>query len=493
MPFDMDYHVRFSRLLPPNAPGDAVYRRCGCHSLLTPEIGPNSREWRIGYYCALTRPSSVRSFPQRNMLIQQYQQLQYEQLMQYQNMLQYQSMMLQQNAGGEFLHKPLSTVDTMHANNIDELKRFVGMVAPSDVKRVIEQSRIVPREMAYTSLIQMAGKMRQIDKAVAIFEAMKDSKFDVKPNMYSYTALISAISRIGDWELAEQYFSEMEALSQRDPTVAPNRVTFSSMIAVYEKAKKFDKAIETFEKQLAANISPDLITYMAVLGACQASRDAVALSRAVDILDSMHESKIVGTPMMYLNLLVACENQHATALRVLYSMRKARVELTASMFNSVMQSLFLANEKDLAVKLAEMADKDSVRLNYTFFDSVLKMCADAGDWKSADLMRTIMTKSRINVSPQCAGLILCAHMQGNDSVEAIERLNQQFKAEDIVPLLPARKEIVECVDEIADVLAVAEDVRNEPGPLSGNKRKPYELSERSVQSQEDATARLKEL
>jgi len=84
-------------------------------------------------------------------------------------------------------------------------------------------------------------------------------------------------------------------------------------------------------------------------------------------------------------------------------------------------------------------------------------------------------------------------MQGNDSVEAIERLNQQFKAEDIVPLLPARKEIVECVDEIAGVLAVAEDVRNEPGPLSGNKRKPYELSERSVQSQEDATARLKEL
>ena len=147
------------------------------------------------------------------MLIQQYQQLQYEQLMQYQNMLQYQSMMFQQNGGGEFHHKPLSTVDTMHANNIDELKRFVGMVAPGDVKRVIEQSRITPREMAFTSLIQMAGKMRQIEKAVAIFEAMKDSKFDVKPNMYSYTALISAISRVGDWELAEEYFAEMEARS----------------------------------------------------------------------------------------------------------------------------------------------------------------------------------------------------------------------------------------------------------------------------------------
>ena len=166
---------------------------------------------------------------QQYQLQAQYQMLQYS-MMQYPNAMM---PMMQVGAGYPGYPQPVLTVEMMHAHNIEELKRFVSVVGAQDVKRVIEQSKIVPREMAYTSLIQMAGKMRQVDKAVAIFEAMRGSKHAVKPNMYSYTALISALARVGDWELAEKYFSEMSRLAETDLSVAPNRVTFSSMISVY--------------------------------------------------------------------------------------------------------------------------------------------------------------------------------------------------------------------------------------------------------------------
>lgn len=464
---------------------------------------------------AFSLPPTLRPFPrllgthppprlslQRTIMLQQYQQLQYEQLMQFQSMMQYQSMMQLGQSGVQGFLRPsmpgsydfpqrILTVDMMYAHTIDELKKFVSMVEPCDVRRVIEQSKIVPREMAFTSLIQMAGKMRQVQKAVAIFEAMKDSKHAVRPNMYSYTALISALARVGDWELAEKYFAEMTQLSKTDPTVAPNRVTFSSMISVYEKAKKFDSAIEMYERQLAANIQPDLITYLSVLGACQASRDELALSRAADILDNMHASKLTGTPMMYLNLLVACESNPKVALRVLSGMRQHGVEITPSMYNTVMQSLYTAGDKNNAVEIAKQADMQSVRLNHTFFDSVLRMCADAGDFVSADSIRVIMARSRIQMSPQCAGLIICAHMQGNDSAEAIDALNNQFNTEGVTPVLPVRKEMVESVH---DVLTMVHDADRGHAPISGEvieikaiaAAKAFERSDLSVQSDVDA-------
>ena len=388
---------------------------------------------------------------QQSLVMQQYQlQAQY-QMLQYGKMQHPGQMMPMMPLGGGYPGYGQSahiTVETMHAQNIDELKRFVSMVDPVDVKRVIEQCKMVPREMAYTSLIQMAGKMRQVQKAVAIFEAMTDSKHAVKPNMYSYTALISALARVGDWKLAEKYFSEMSTRAETDPSVAPNRVTFSSMISVYEKAGMFDSAIQVYERQIEAKIRPDLITYMAVLGACKASGEEKAMQRAAEIIDDMHASNLTATSMTYLNVIAACENHPQIALRMLRSMTKRNVEITPGIYNSVMNALYTGRLKDEAVQLAKSADRASVRLNHVFFDSVLKLCSEAGDYHSADALHRIMIRSGMRMSPQIAGLILCAHMQGNDSVEVIEQLNDRFRADGVIPLLPARKEVVECVHEV---------------------------------------------
>ena len=416
--------------------------------------------------------------------MQQYQ-LQAQYHMHQYGMMQHPSQMMpMMMMGGDYhgyAQAPLN-VEMMHAQNIDELKRFVSMVNPADVKRVIEQSKMVPREMAYTSLIQMAGKMRQVQKAVAIFEAMNGSKHAVKPNMYSYTALISALARVGDWKLAEKYFSEMTARAETDPSVAPNCVTFSSMISVYEKAGKFDLAIQLYERQIKAKIQPDLITYMSVLGACKGSGEEKMLERAAEIIEDMHASDLTATSTTYLAVMGACESHPQIALRILQGMTKRRVDITPGIYNAVMHALYNGGLKDDAVELAKRADRASVRLNHVFFDSVIKLCSEAGDYMSADIMHRIMIKSGMRMSPQIAGLILCAHMQGNDSVDQIERLNNRFRVEcGVVPLLPARKEVVECVHEV-----LTNTNSSVKGGLAADKA-AYELSDKSTLSDVDAT------
>ena len=77
--------------------------------------------------------------------------------------------------------------------------------------------------------VQFVSKLRQPEKAAEIFEAM-ESKANVKPNAFSYSALISALGRMGQWQDAERYFLQMKECSENDPTCKPNAIAYASMI-----------------------------------------------------------------------------------------------------------------------------------------------------------------------------------------------------------------------------------------------------------------------
>lgn len=369
---------------------------------------------------------------QQHMMMQQQQyyaalQQQQFQMMQYQQ----QQFYLQQQHP-----QPLQM---MQAVNMEELKQYVMQVETSDVKTVIRQALFAPRQMAYTSLMQIAGKSKQTDKAVAIFEAMKEIG-SLKPNTFSYTALISALARVGDWQRAGKYFKEMKEVAETESGVSPNRVTFSSMISVYDKANKFDMAMKTYKEQLDSNIQPDLITYASILTACQR---AGSMKDAVQILETMHSNDLLGPLQLYHNLLSECSEDWETALEIFIGMRMAGITVNAVTFNMVVRALHAGSQKDHAVTLMKQAEDLDVKLGASFYESVLSMCSDQGDFKSADATYESMVRNGVQLSGHLAGLILSAHMQGRDDVEAIKSLNVQFESSGIIPVLPVKQELVE--------------------------------------------------
>lgn len=369
---------------------------------------------------------------QQHMMIQQQQYYAALQQQQYHMMqFQQQQFYLQQQQ-----QQPLHM---MQAMSMEDLKQYVMQVDASDVKTVIQQARFSPRQMAFTSLMQIAGKSKQTDKAVAIFEAMKDIGI-MKPNTFSYTALISALARVGDWQRAEVYFQEMKQIARTDTTVSPNRVTFSSMISVYDKANKFDMAMKTYKEQLDSNIQPDLITYASILTACQR---AGSLKNAVVIVEAMHANGLLGPLQLYHNLLGECSDDWETALEIFCRMQSAGITVNAATFNLVVKALLAGSQKDHAVSLMKQADEIDVKLGAAFYEAVLGMCSDQGDFTSADETYESMKKNGLHLSGHLAGLILSAHMQGGDDVEAIKSLNVQFESQGIIPVLPVKQEVVE--------------------------------------------------
>ena len=118
------------------------------------------------------------------------------------------------------------------ATTVEELKALILAcdVGTGDVARHIQEAQFTPRHNAFTSLLQLASKSRQSEKAVEVFEAMQ-SIAGISPNTFSYSALISALGRVGDWQLAERYFNELLERSKTDPQLRPNTVTYAAMIS----------------------------------------------------------------------------------------------------------------------------------------------------------------------------------------------------------------------------------------------------------------------
>lgn len=125
-----------------------------------------------------------------------------------------------------------NAASTVGAVDMEQLKASVlaAEAGTGEVAKVIQGACFTPRHNAFTTLLQLASKARQPEKAIEIFEAMQ-AHSGIAPNKFTYSALISAQARVGKWEQAEKYFNEMREKAKTDPTLLPNTVTYAALIS----------------------------------------------------------------------------------------------------------------------------------------------------------------------------------------------------------------------------------------------------------------------
>ncbi|KFM22821.1 Pentatricopeptide repeat-containing protein, mitochondrial [Auxenochlorella protothecoides] len=216
---------------------------------------------------------------------------------------------------------------------MDALKQRMATAkaGTGEVAAVLSSVTFQPRAAAFTSLIQAASKAKATEKALELFQCMQDI-FGIPPNTFSSSALISALAKSGQWELAEFYFHDLVARSSNDPRSRPNTVTFSALLNAYEKGGQFEKALKVFQQQLDAKVDPDLITFGSLVSACER---AGQLETAIAMLDVMHNFGLSGTQQMY-NAVIAAAPDWNSALEVFLGMQCAMVEPTAQTLNSTL-------------------------------------------------------------------------------------------------------------------------------------------------------------
>ncbi|CAL8462083.1 g1614 [Coccomyxa elongata] len=313
------------------------------------------------------------------------------------------------------------------AVDMDGLREAVGQATAGtgEVRRAITTATFQPRAAAFTSLIQQCARAKNWQKALEVFETMKEYPA-VKANYITYSALISACSSCGRWQEAEAQFEDMLAASRSDTDCAPNTITYSSLITACVRGGHLDRAVVWYRKMQESGVEADFIIYSALLSACE--RD---LDQALRFVDDMHSSGYSHSPDFYAKLLERCgkAGRWEDAVQLFLELQAAGTEATKAVCLALLAALEACGQARPALQLLDALSQAGNGPDRETQVAALRVCAKAGAWNAAvRIWEKLQGRGNPGATPPdgaAAELVVEACRAGDNAQKALE-LTAQF-------------------------------------------------------------------
>jgi pentatricopeptide repeat protein len=230
--------------------------------------------------------------------------------------------------------------------------------------------RVEPNIFVFSAAISACGKAGKVDKALELFEEMKD--LGIRPNAFTYTALMSAYGNAGQPAEALEWFKEM-----KDRGIRPDAFTYSALISAYGNAGQPVEALEWFKDMLDRGIPPNAITFSALISAYGNTGQPV---EALKWFEEMRSRGLSLDTIGYDALLWAYGNagQPGEALKWFQEMRDRGIPPDTGSFNALMSAYRKAGQPAEALEwFEEMRDRGIPRdiVTYTL---LISACETAG-------------------------------------------------------------------------------------------------------------------
>lgn len=262
-------------------------------------------------------------------------------------------------------HAPRSSTSPKDCiRDMVQLERAVlwATTGSGEVQRVIASCTFQPRIQAFTKLITLCGRTGDAAKAQEVFEAMKlfDSK-NVKPNAYSYSALIFALGNGGMWEEALAAFEEMKLAAKTDPQCQPSLISYSSAISACEKGHRADLAIDLYHAMVGEGIRPDRVVFLSLLEACIQEGD---WSNATSMLEVMHSHGFAASSRIYKYFLeeLAAHGKSGESLDLFLTLQMFGQDPDAGMCELLLECFAKDGRSDLASHLLKSMHEARIEL-----------------------------------------------------------------------------------------------------------------------------------
>lgn len=230
-----------------------------------------------------------------------------------------------------------------------------------EVSRIISSCAFQPRIQAFTKLITLCGRSGDATKALEVFECMRGyASEQVKPNAYSYSALIFALGNGGMWEEALAAFDEMKIAAKTDPLCEPSLISYSSAISACERGHRADIAVELYHDMVQAGIQPDRVLFLSLLEVCIKQED---WKNGESILDSMHGYGLAASNRIYKAFLekLANESNSEASLELFLTLQMFGQDPDADMCGMLMHCFVNDGRSDFAHDLGQSMIRAGIR------------------------------------------------------------------------------------------------------------------------------------
>ena len=128
----------------------------------------------------------------------------------------------------------------------------------------MRENGIPPNVVQVNMAVTRLGRMRDGSRPAVELLRSASERYRVVPNVYTYSAAISACEKGGQWKRALELFAEMERAG-----VARDVVIYNAAISACEKGGQWERALELFAEMERAGVARNVITYSAAISACE--------------------------------------------------------------------------------------------------------------------------------------------------------------------------------------------------------------------------------
>jgi len=253
-----------------------------------------------------------------------------------------------------------------------------------DLCREIKKCDIQPNEITYGCIMEAYFRCDLYDKVIEIYEEVQNN-IKIACNIVIYTTYIRALAKKSDFETAIGVYSKLK----NDPKCKLNRIAFNALLDCCVKCGRYDKMTEIFEEMLRMTaesqkigilseeeaVAPDLITYSTLIkGMCKAKR----IKKAIELYEEMKKKGMELDEILFNSLLdgfVNCEeNNFVESEKVINDMKKLKIKFSNYTY-SILIKLYGKNymiEKALGV-LDEMK-KSGVQPGVIVYTCLIQVC-----------------------------------------------------------------------------------------------------------------------
>jgi len=246
----------------------------------------------------------------------------------------------------------------------------------------MDRRRMRLDKVAFNAALNILGKAQKPARVQKVYQRMVREGH--KPDVVTFTTLIAVCQRAGLSEDAWGYLAEMESFG-----IEPNWKTYTTLMAADTRKGEWEKAFDTFEQLRAGNMVDEAVINAAI--------SALAVpgdwQRAWALVAEMKRIGIEPTIRTYNALMLACDrgSEPDRVLEVFWKARRSkRVRLQLYTWNILLQALGRAGRYDemrwyrKGLRLSGHKEDEHTLI------ALLTACDKMGDWEKA-----------LNIEKQC--------------------------------------------------------------------------------------------
>ncbi|KAK8941005.1 Pentatricopeptide repeat-containing protein [Platanthera zijinensis] len=176
--------------------------------------------------------------------------------------------------------------------------------------------------VAYNVVLRNAARAGDFPLAAGLLHEMRSPSISVSPDHFTYSTLLSALSRSNLLDAALSLLPLMEA-----DYVSPDLVLFSTLISLALRLRDHSKALAIFSRLRSAGIAPDLIAYNSLMAAL--SRAGHIREARQILLSDMDDAGVPPDTISFSTILAAlvARCRFLEALSLFHEMRSPRRNL----------------------------------------------------------------------------------------------------------------------------------------------------------------------